>query len=107
MRPYIICHMLSSVDGKIDGAALRAVTANGEYEAIGTKLEGDAWVCGRTTMEQHFAEDKPFVSCRTDLPDRSRSMSRAARSHMRSRSTQPAGFVGPAPIWMAITLFVL
>jgi len=34
--------MLSSVDGKIDGAALRAVTANGEYEAIGTKLEGDA-----------------------------------------------------------------
>ena len=62
MRPYILCHMLSSVDGKIDGAALRAVTANGEYEAIGTKLEGDAWVCGRTTMEQHFAEDKPFVS---------------------------------------------
>jgi len=54
--------MLSSVDGKIDGAALRVVTANGEYEAIGTKLEGNAWVCGRTTMEQHFAEDKPFVS---------------------------------------------
>jgi hypothetical protein len=26
MRPYIICHMLSSVDGKIDGAALDAVT---------------------------------------------------------------------------------
>ena len=40
MRPYIICHMLSSVDGKIDGAALRAVTSPGEYEATGTKLEG-------------------------------------------------------------------
>jgi hypothetical protein len=35
--------MLSSVDGKIDGAALGAVTGDGEYEATG-------------------AEDEPFVS---------------------------------------------
>jgi 2,5-diamino-6-(ribosylamino)-4(3H)-pyrimidinone 5'-phosphate reductase len=62
MRPHIICHMLSSVDGKIDGASLRAVTAPGDYEATGTRLDGDAWVCGRTTMQQHFAEDEPFVS---------------------------------------------
>lgn len=62
MRPYIICHMLSSVDGKIDGAALRPVTAQGDYEATGAKLQGDAWICGRTTMQQHFAEDEPFVS---------------------------------------------
>lgn len=62
MRPYIVCHMLSSVDGKIDGAALEAVTGRGEYEATGARLEGDAWACGRTTMQQHFAEDEPFVS---------------------------------------------
>jgi hypothetical protein len=62
MRPYIICHMLSSLDGKIDGAALRAVTTEGDYEATGTELEGDAWICGRTTMQQHFAEDELFVS---------------------------------------------
>lgn len=62
MRPYIICHMLSSRDGKIDGAALRAGTVPGDYEATGTKLEGDAWICGRTTMQQHFAENEPFVS---------------------------------------------
>ena len=30
MRPYITCHMLSSVDGKIDGAALDVVTDGGE-----------------------------------------------------------------------------
>jgi riboflavin biosynthesis pyrimidine reductase len=24
MRPHVICHMLSSVDGKIDGAVLKA-----------------------------------------------------------------------------------
>ena len=62
MKPYIICHMVSSVDGKIDGAALNSVIADGEYEATGSKLKGDAWICGRTTMQQHFAQKKPFVS---------------------------------------------
>jgi 2,5-diamino-6-(ribosylamino)-4(3H)-pyrimidinone 5'-phosphate reductase len=62
MRPYIICHMLSSVDGKIDGTSLKAVTGASEYEATGAQLKGDAWICGRTTMQQHFAEDGPFVS---------------------------------------------
>lgn len=61
-KPHIICHMLASVDGKIDGAALRAVTGEGEYEATGSELKGDAWICGRTTMQQHFAEKAPFVS---------------------------------------------
>jgi hypothetical protein len=62
MNPYIICHMLSSVNGKIDGNALDVVIAEGEYDATGSKLEGDAWICGRTTMQQHFAEDELFVS---------------------------------------------
>ena len=61
MRPYVICHMLSSVDGRIDGAALEGVTGEGEYEATGATLGGDAWICGRTTMQRHFADDEPFV----------------------------------------------
>jgi 2,5-diamino-6-(ribosylamino)-4(3H)-pyrimidinone 5'-phosphate reductase len=48
--------VLSSVDRKIDGAALDAITGHGEYEATGAKLEGDAWICGRTTMRQHLAD---------------------------------------------------
>jgi len=76
MRPYIICHMLSSVDGKIDGASLQAVMPDGEYEETGVKLKGDAWICGRTTMQQHFAERKPFAS----------------------RSKKPAG---PQPVFVA------
>ena len=39
MKPYIICHMLSSVDGKIDGAALGAVMDKAEYEATAAKLK--------------------------------------------------------------------
>jgi 2,5-diamino-6-(ribosylamino)-4(3H)-pyrimidinone 5'-phosphate reductase len=54
--------MLSSVDGKIDGAALVAVMEEADYEATAAKLNGNAWICGRTTMQQHFAEDEPFVS---------------------------------------------
>jgi len=61
-RPYIICHMASSIDGKIDGSALRNVMRTGEYEALHSKLGGDAWICGRTTMQQHFAAKEPFVS---------------------------------------------
>lgn len=60
MKPHIICHMLSSVDGKTDAAALKAVTLEGEYEATGAALGGDAWICGRTTMQQHFAQDGAF-----------------------------------------------
>ena len=62
MRPYIICHMHSSVDGKIDGSSLRGLIAEGEYEAAAAHLNGDAWICGRVTMQQHFAEDEPFAS---------------------------------------------
>ncbi|HYH00569.1 MAG TPA: dihydrofolate reductase family protein [Terriglobales bacterium] len=66
-RPYIICHMASSIDGKIDGAALRSVMRAGEYEALHSKLGGNGWLCGRTTMEQHFAESEPFKS-KTNTP---------------------------------------
>jgi 2,5-diamino-6-(ribosylamino)-4(3H)-pyrimidinone 5'-phosphate reductase len=62
MKPHIIWHMLSSVDGRIDGEALEAVTAGGEYEATAAQLGGDAWICGRTTMQRYLAEDEPFVS---------------------------------------------
>lgn len=62
MRPHVICHMLSSIDGKIDGVSLKGVTPAGEYEATGAELNGDAWVCGRTTMQQHFAKEGSFVS---------------------------------------------
>jgi riboflavin biosynthesis pyrimidine reductase len=59
--------MGSSVDGKTDGAAMRDVMREGEYEALHQKLGGDAWICGRTTMQQHFAEPEPFVS-KTNTP---------------------------------------
>lgn len=66
-RPHVICHMATSIDGKTDGGALREVMRAGEYEALHAKLEGDAWICGRTTMEEHFATKELFVS-KTNMP---------------------------------------
>lgn len=51
-RPRVICHMMSSIDGRI-------VTTNWpdmgdgrkEYERIHAKYDADAWMCGRVTME--------------------------------------------------------
>ena len=62
VKPYVICHMLSSVDGKIDGALLKGLTPAGEYETAASQLNGDAWICGRTTMQQHFVDPEPFVA---------------------------------------------
>lgn len=88
MKPYIICHMVSSIDGKIDGSALSTVMADGEYEATGAKLKGDAWICGRTTMQKHFAEKKTFVSeSKQAAGPRSVFVARRARSYAISVDT--------------------
>ncbi len=38
-QPHIICHMACSIDGKIDGSALRNVMCAGEYEALHDRLD--------------------------------------------------------------------
>lgn len=48
--------MLSSIGGRIEGRVVDEVIPAGEYEATGARLKGDAWVCGRTTMQLHFDE---------------------------------------------------
>lgn len=54
-RPHVICHMMTSVDGRIlvDGWPL-SDEGRRQYELIHESYEPDAWACGRVTME-HFA----------------------------------------------------
>jgi 2,5-diamino-6-(ribosylamino)-4(3H)-pyrimidinone 5'-phosphate reductase len=56
-RPRVICHMMTSIDGRIvtDGWPL---TPEGrrQYEQIHATYAPDGWLCGRVTMEQHFAQ---------------------------------------------------
>ena len=52
IRPYVICHMMTSIDGKVTG----------DYE-INRRIKGDAFACGRITMEGSFTNGyKPDFS---------------------------------------------
>jgi 2,5-diamino-6-(ribosylamino)-4(3H)-pyrimidinone 5'-phosphate reductase len=55
-RPRVICHMLSSLDGRIvaEGWPLGA-EGRKQYELVHATYEPDGWLCGRVTMQQHFA----------------------------------------------------
>lgn len=53
-RPYVICHMVPSVDGRIvtDGWRLpRGLLA--DYERTAASFEADAWIIGRVSMEPY------------------------------------------------------
>jgi 2,5-diamino-6-(ribosylamino)-4(3H)-pyrimidinone 5'-phosphate reductase len=55
-RPRVICHMMASIDGRIvvDGWPL-SPEGRRQYEEVHATFEADGWICGRVTMEQHFA----------------------------------------------------
>lgn len=57
-KPHVICHMASSVDGRIKIKQWSHVGAvDKAYESVHEALDGDAWICGRVTM-QGYAEGK-------------------------------------------------
>ena len=55
-RPRVICHMMTSVDGRIvtEGWPL-SPEGRAQYEQVHASYRPDGWICGRVTMEQHFA----------------------------------------------------
>jgi 2,5-diamino-6-(ribosylamino)-4(3H)-pyrimidinone 5'-phosphate reductase len=66
-RPYVICHMVPSVDGRV-------VTANwklppgalAEYERTAETFKADAWMIGRVSMEPYAG--KAWVPARRVPP---------------------------------------
>ncbi len=56
-RPYIICHMTTSLDGKVTGSFLEQENVQGaieQYYEIHRGYKADAFACGRITMEGSF-----------------------------------------------------
>lgn len=56
-RPYIICHMVTSLDGKVTGNFLSAPACESAceiYYDINRSLQADGFICGRVTMEGSF-----------------------------------------------------
>ncbi len=59
MRPYIICHMITSIDGRLHpsrftGAAegVSAKVLSGHYEEVAERFEAEGWIVGRKTMAE-------------------------------------------------------
>lgn len=56
-RPYIICHMVTSIDGKVTGDFLyrpECEPATEIYYDIHRRLKSNGFICGRVTMEGSF-----------------------------------------------------
>ncbi len=56
-RTYIICHMVTSVDGKVTGEFLGSpacAAATEVYYALNRDIEAEGFICGRVTMEESF-----------------------------------------------------
>ena len=57
LRPVVICHMVTSLDGKVTGDFLyseKGLEVCERYYEINRMLKGDAFACGRITMESSF-----------------------------------------------------
>ncbi|HVC30855.1 MAG TPA: RibD family protein [Steroidobacteraceae bacterium] len=60
-KPYVICHMVMSVDGRILHSRWRPQTRDGGdlFERLHARLGGDAWLVGRVTG-QEFAKARAY-----------------------------------------------
>jgi 2,5-diamino-6-(ribosylamino)-4(3H)-pyrimidinone 5'-phosphate reductase len=61
-RPRVICHMATSVDGRVvvDGwPAGAAAAVRRQYEQVHASYEADGWLCGRVTMEPFAGGVRP------------------------------------------------
>lgn len=52
-RPYVICHMLPSIDGRIVLRGWKVPNATREYERTAAAFKADAWIIGRISMEPY------------------------------------------------------
>ena len=71
-RPYVICHILSSLDGKINGPFMATETTRslgGEYGKIRTEMNADAWLYGTTTVKEFLNFREPVLEEASDIPE--------------------------------------
>lgn len=60
MKPFIISHMMTSVDGRIDCAMTEKIETPSVYYDVLDSLACPSQLMGRVTMQLHYAEYNPF-----------------------------------------------
>lgn len=71
-RPYIICHILSALDGKITGEFMGTAavqSAGQEYARIRTEYHAEAWLYGTVTTKEFTNWKKPELKEIKDVKD--------------------------------------
>jgi len=75
MRPYIICHMGSSIDGRLHpsrftsaATGVSPTVSRGHYERIHDTLDADGWIVGRKTMSEMAKGTERHLSDAPKLP---------------------------------------
>jgi Pyrimidine reductase, riboflavin biosynthesis len=61
MKPYIICHMMASVDGRIDCAMTSKINGVGDYYKTLDALDAPTTVSGRITATLEMAEQGFYI----------------------------------------------
>jgi len=71
-RPYVICHMTPSIDGKIVAKNWPSLKiASAAYERTATRLDADAWIVGRVSMAPYAGKSRvPRLSRKQRMPRR-------------------------------------
>lgn len=76
MKPQIICHIMTAIDGKVDNSRWTAPDKEydasemmAQYHAIGQRLGTDAWIFGTNTVKQFFPERFDACACHKVFPD--------------------------------------
>lgn len=67
-RPYVLCHMTTSVDGRIKVRRWTTIDADSHYETVHKQLGGDAWMCGRITMQGYADSADPLAEPPASAP---------------------------------------
>ena len=68
----MICHILSSLDGKINGTFMGTGSARqlgAEYRRIRSELKADAWAYGTTTTKEFTGFCKPVLEETAEIPE--------------------------------------
>lgn len=71
-RPYVICHILSSLDGKIAGPFMRTEAAGAlgtEYGKYRAGMNADAWLYGITTTKEFTNFRRPVLERGDEVPE--------------------------------------
>ncbi len=62
MKPYVICHMFGSVDGRIKQNIWGLKDHHKYFEETAAQIKADAWLVGRVTMEEFSSKKVHLLS---------------------------------------------